>query len=192
MKIVETRGQFSIGSGWNRAEMVAKEISPVSVRCDNCVTGSFPFFFPRPFSIPPSSPRSTSAPHHCYVTCFKQPHCLPPVTAETWAAASSVFPFPRSQSKSRPHMWWVAKNIAVTKKTLLLLTASQQVSGWFVSTCHPERTWAHVTQTYTRSNTGSNLSCVEHVPKSAAEAFLCWWLDSSWHFDFVFLLFLST
>lgn len=24
--------------------MVAKEISPVSVRCDNCVTGSFPFF----------------------------------------------------------------------------------------------------------------------------------------------------
>lgn len=114
----------------------------------------FPFFFsPRPFSIPPSSPRSTSVPHHCYVTCFKQPRCLPPVAAETWAAASSVFLFPRSQAKSRPHMWWVAKNLPVTKKTLLLLTASQQVSGWFVSTCHPEPTWAHVTLSHTHVQT---------------------------------------
>lgn len=163
MKIVETRGQFSIGAGWNRAEMVAKEISPVSVRCDNCVTGSFPFFSLHDHLVFLPPLLGAPQPHHCYVTCFKQPRCLPPVAAETWAAASSVFLFPRSQSKSRPHMWWVAKNLPVTKKTLLLLTASQQVSGWFVSTCHPEPTWAHVTLSHTHTNAHTHVQTLDQI-----------------------------
>lgn len=49
---------------WKRAEIVAREISPVRMRCDSCVTDSF-FFLP--FSIPPSSPRSISVLRCCYV-----------------------------------------------------------------------------------------------------------------------------